>query len=78
MSDPEIEVTVSKCWYGHDSYCLIINELRVLGAKCCGRWRIVRRWMVQPSELQEYVDRALDGNGSRRVGWIGTDIGDER
>lgn len=52
-----VEVDILECEHG--SKAISINELRVVGSKCCGRWRAVRRWTVPVDSLRRDLDRAL-------------------
>lgn len=51
-------IEILRCYYGHDVQCVAVNDLRIAGGKCCGRWTTVRRWEVDESSLLRDLARA--------------------
>lgn len=60
-TQPTIEATISRCYNGHDVYCIMLNEFRLFGGKCCGRWTIVRKYKTTLAELREDLGEAVPG-----------------
>lgn len=53
-------VELLECYNGHGSKAVSINGFRLLGKKCCGRWKTVRRWKVPRAALERDFTRALE------------------
>lgn len=57
--DQSIEATISRCAAGHDAYAVMLNDFRLFGGKCCGRWTVVRRYKTTLAELRDDLGEAV-------------------
>lgn len=45
-----INVEICHC-EAHGAWCILVDDKRVVGGKCCGSWKVFKRWTVDAADL---------------------------
>lgn len=67
MNTSDTIVEILECPKGHGNKAISVNGFRLVGKKCCGQWKTIKKWEVPRATLEQDLTRALEINYSEDI-----------